>query len=456
MPISGVTHNGDGTIKISRSVTAKVAIGLPPGVGGNYPKKLDHFVFQKKASKTVEGADKRKRTEVAWVIDEEKQEHYGADCREVWIVLLDDDPDVTFRTELAWWTKTERRCHGDGDNGMLRRGDLPDLERPCANNGCPDWESGACKPSGDLNFLLADFPTLGTVCKLHTTSFQSIREIRSALEDLRMVTGGRLMGVRVKLTVRSEKNSFKGQDGKMQTGTKFILGLELTAKDIAQLTGSLAESVLMFDSVRKRIGAHSVEILEDPDTEVAPAVAAEFYPVDQIRPAQTEVVHSTSKPSTGVVLEGQKGGPKVAHVQETMPAITDDDLPSELFGGEIDPGELISKGDAFKFYERWSKNGKKEPEVTRYLREVIKVDSSLKIPVARFAEAMNWAASQLNPIIPPEASPAEMMAREFMDALGLDLIRRGNLVNDCTDAAGVVDWDEVGTRLHKIADEESE
>lgn len=454
MPIVGVTHNPVGTVKVSRSVTAKVAIGLPPGVGGNYPKKLDHMVFQRKASKSVEVKDdrgnKRTRTEVAWVIDEEKQNHYGADCKEVWIVLLDDDPDVTFRTELAWWTKTERRCHGDGENGYLKRPDQPDLERPCANNGCPDWESGACKPSGDLNFLLADFPTLGTVCKLHTTSFQSIREIRSALEDLRMVTGGRLMGVRVKLTVRSEKNSFKGPDGKMQTGTKFILGLELTAKDIAQLTGSLAESVLMFDSVRKRIGAHSVEILEDPDTDIAPAIAAEFYPVDQIRPAQAEVFQPSTKVATGVVLPPEKSGPKVAQAAKASPVITDEDLPSELFGDEVDPAQTIAKGDAFKFYQRWERSGKKEPEVSRYLREVIKVDSSLKIPQDRFAEAMNWAASQLNPIIPPEASPAELMAREFMDALGLDLIRRGNLVNECGG-----DWDAVLAQLHKIADEEN-
>lgn len=454
MPIVGVTHNGTGTVRIRRSVTAKVAIGLPPGVGGNYPKKLDHFVFQKKSSVTMEVDDgrggKRKRTEVAWVIDGEKQDFYGADCREVWIVLLDDDPDVTFRTELAWWTKTQRQCNGDGDNGLLKVDGKPDLERPCANKGCDDWENGNCKPSGDLHFLLADFPTLGTVCKLHTTSFQSIREIRSALEDLRMVTGGRLMGVRVKLTVRSEKNTYRDNQNKLVTGTKFILGLELTAKDIAQLTGSITDSVLLFDSVRKRIGAHSVEVVEDPDTEAAPALAAEFYPAENIRPAapakQPEIIPPAKPAAAPTAAPTTKSGPYRA---------TDEDLPAELNGPELDPTAVISKADAAKFYQRWSRNGKKEPEVTRYLRDVLKVSDSLKIPQARFTEAMSWAASGLNPIPPPPASPAEIMAREFMDALSLDLIRRGNLVNECM-TNDVTDWDDVLRRLHVIADTEGE
>ena len=49
MPIYGVTHKTDGTATLRRSVTIKIAIGIPPKDKNNHLNRFDHVLFQKKA-----------------------------------------------------------------------------------------------------------------------------------------------------------------------------------------------------------------------------------------------------------------------------------------------------------------------------------------------------------------------------------------------------------------------
>lgn len=48
MPIIGVTHTNDGEVRVNRTVTVKVAIGLPLTGESNRPQRLDHFIFLRK------------------------------------------------------------------------------------------------------------------------------------------------------------------------------------------------------------------------------------------------------------------------------------------------------------------------------------------------------------------------------------------------------------------------
>lgn len=278
MPIYGVTHTSDGEAILRRSVTTKIAIGLPPRDKNDHPTRLDHFIFQKKGQR-----GSGMSAEVIWEIDEEKTGHYGKNCREVGIILIDNNPDAIFRTEYAWWTATQKKCWGDGERAMRRTVQSPRGEEwgPCANDGCADVEEGRCHPSGDLYFLLADYPTLGTICKLHTSSYQSIRELHAALSDIRSVTGGRLMGVKLKLFVRPEKNAYTDREGNRKSGTKHVLGLELAIDNVRQLPATAADA---FEGVRQQLDGRVIEV-EDPEEEQAPAVHAEFYPASSIKPA---------------------------------------------------------------------------------------------------------------------------------------------------------------------------
>jgi Recombination directionality factor-like len=288
MPIVGLTHNSDGTAVLRRSVTTKIAIGLPPKDKSGHPQRLDHFIFQRKVQR-----GSGMSAEVLWEIDQEKTEHYGKACREVDIILLDNVPDRIFRTEYAWWTATQKECWGDGETATRRTARNPRGENwePCANDDCLDLLEERCHPSGDLYFLLVDYPTLGTICKLHTSSYQSIREIYAALEDFRNHTNGRLNGLRVKLFVRPEKNAYRDNQGNRRSGTKHVLGLELAVSDVPPLAGRAPAVAEASEAVDHQLAGRSIEI-DDPEEEQAPALKSEFYPAAEIRPAPSLWVSS--------------------------------------------------------------------------------------------------------------------------------------------------------------------
>ena len=93
------------------SVSTKVSIGLPPNGDRNHPTKLDHFVFLRK---------KKSANRVEWEADPELTRHYGEQCRELHIMLIDEDIENVFPSSYAWWTATERKCWGDGVSATRR------------------------------------------------------------------------------------------------------------------------------------------------------------------------------------------------------------------------------------------------------------------------------------------------------------------------------------------------
>jgi Recombination directionality factor-like len=270
--IIGVTHDQDGRVVQRLSVSTKVSIGLPPNGDRNHPTKLDHFVFLRK-KKTPRG--------VEWEPDPELTEHYGAECRELHIMLIDDDVENVFPSSYAWWAATERKCWGDGTSATRRTAEKPGGEpwTPCGN-GCPELASGLCKPSGDLRFVLADFPRLGSVCRIHTSSYRSIRQIHSALQEIQTFTGGRLAGITGKLVVRPEEITyFDRKEKRKKTTSVWVLSLEVEGEDMRKLIANLTENARLFAETRKLLGPGGkvFEVVEE-EQEQAPEINGEFYP----------------------------------------------------------------------------------------------------------------------------------------------------------------------------------
>ena len=270
--IIGVTHDHDGRVIQRLSVSTKVSIGLPPNGDCNHPTKLDHFVFLRK---------KKSANRVGWEVDPELTEHYGDECRELHIMLIDDDIENVFPSSYAWWTATERKCWGDGTSATRRTAEKPGGQpwTQCGT-GCPELSSGQCKPGGDLRFVLADFPRLGSVCRIHTCSYRSIRQIHSALQEIQTFTGGRLAGITAKLTVRPEEATyFDRKEKRKKTSSIWALGLEVEGDDMQKLIANLTENARLFAETRKLLGSGGkvFEVVED-EQEQAPEVAAEFYP----------------------------------------------------------------------------------------------------------------------------------------------------------------------------------
>jgi hypothetical protein len=270
--IIGVTHDIDGRVVQRLSVSTKVSIGLPPNGDRNHPTKLDHFVFLRK---------KKTANRVEWEIDPELTKHYGGQCRELHIMLIDDDIENVFPSSYAWWTATERKCWGDGTSATRRTPEKPAGQpwKPCGN-GCPELDAGQCKPGGDLRFVLADFPRLGSVCRIHTCSYRSIRQIHSALQEIQTFTGGRLAGITAKLTVRPEEATyFDRKEKRKRTASIWALSLEVEGDDMQKLIANLTENARLFAETRKLLGSGGkvFEVVED-EQEQATEIPAEFYP----------------------------------------------------------------------------------------------------------------------------------------------------------------------------------
>jgi hypothetical protein len=270
--IIGVTHDQDGRVVQRLSVSTKVSIGLPPNGDCNHPTKLDHFVFLRK---------KKSANRVEWGADPELTRHYGEQCRELHIMLIDDDIENVFPSSYAWWTAIERKCWGDGITATRRTTEKPGVQPwTTCGSGCPELASGQCKPAGDLRFVLADFPRLGSVCRIHTCSYRSIRQIHSALQEIQTFTGGRLAGITAKLTVRPEEATyFDRKEKRKKTSSIWALSLEVEGDNMRKLIANLTENARLFAETRKLLGSGGkvLEVVED-EQEQAPEVSAEFYP----------------------------------------------------------------------------------------------------------------------------------------------------------------------------------
>ena len=238
--IIGVTYDNDGRVVQRLSVSTKVSIGLPPNGDRNHPTKLDHFVFLRK---------KKTANRVEWEIDPELTKHYGEQFRDLHIMFIDDDIENVFSTSYAWWTATERKCWGDGTLGTRPTAEKPGGQpwKPCGN-GCPELYAGQCKPGGDLRFVLADFPRLGSVCRIHTCSYRSIHQIHSALQEIQTFTAGRLARITAKLKVRPEGEAmyFDRKEKRKRTASIWALSLEVEGDDMQKLIANLTENARLF------------------------------------------------------------------------------------------------------------------------------------------------------------------------------------------------------------------
>jgi hypothetical protein len=314
--IIGVTHEESGEPRISRTVTIKVATGEAPKGEKGHPKALDHFIFLRKVQ---QGKD------IVWTPDQKITDHYGQNPREIWVTFMHDDPETVFRTEYAAYVKRGRWCHGDGKSAKRRDpfptkkdpaawGDFKIFNGPCAEDGCTYIDDGFCGPSGDFYFMLSEFPTLGSICRLHTGSWQSIRQISSAIHDIRRITGGRLTGVQAKLFMHPDRSAYEDATGAQRTGTKWVLGLELAATDLAALKGKMLEAAETFQKIQLQLGPGRL-VVEEDDGERGRELTPEFYPKVDADPEPTKTVTGEEQMKQELRTLMKKHAPKITEAQ---------------------------------------------------------------------------------------------------------------------------------------------
>jgi hypothetical protein len=301
MGILGLTHDQNGAALEKLPVTIKVAIGEGPQPGNqnSHPRQLDHFVFKRKM---LHGQD------VIWESASDIGELFGEKPTELGIMFLHDDPKEVFRTELAWWTSSGYKCRGElvqitnggephfemralrktqkcpqgeawpGDYkfiGGARKGE----PLPLCGEGCPDLKRGDCRPSGDLHFILEKFPRLGAVCRLHTSSYRSVRNLSNGLMQVRRFNGGRLAGIKAVLRAMPEKIWYYDRGGDRHTTVAHILSLEIPMQDIQGPVTSFNGTIgLSRPDDESGPGPQKQYVVQETAAERAQDIAPEFYP----------------------------------------------------------------------------------------------------------------------------------------------------------------------------------
>ena len=301
MGILGLTHDENGSALEKLPVTIKVAIGEGPesGTENGHPRKLDHFVFKRK---TLRGQ------EVVWEPALDIAQAHGDKPTELGIIFLNDDPREVFRTEYALWTPGGCKCHGElvqianGEGvrfemqatrrtqkhfegepwpGNYKYVDGPKKGQPVeqCGEGCPDLERGDCRPSGDLYFILEKFPMFGAICRLHTSSYRSVRNLSNGLMQIRRLNG-RLAGIKAILKASPERVSYSDRDGARHNSVAYILSLEIGATDLRTLVANMTEPVRLLEEGRSALGlSRGVQyVVRETDTDRAKEIAGEFYP----------------------------------------------------------------------------------------------------------------------------------------------------------------------------------
>jgi Recombination directionality factor-like len=203
--------------------------------GKQYPKALDHFNFTD-------------CPEVAAV--------YGADCRELYPVLLPvDDEDIFFPTARKAYRRSGLFCAcSDGETATRvfvgrENGKVLDeqgeaflksagqsvevgemFEMPCPGDECPYFENKFCKNVGRLMLMLPEVPRFG-VYEIATTSFNGMVNILNVSRAVRRAVGT-VAGIPFALVLKPLQVQPEGK-----AKTVYVLDLEYrgTIKSLATL-----------------------------------------------------------------------------------------------------------------------------------------------------------------------------------------------------------------------------
>ncbi|HUZ94354.1 MAG TPA: hypothetical protein VMU57_05515 [Edaphobacter sp.] len=302
MGILGLTHDEKGVALEKLPVAIKVAIGEgpdPDDVNSN-PRALFHFVFKRKV---MCGRS------VYWQSAPDIAELFGEKPTQLGVIFLHDDPREVFPSEYALWTRKGRFCHGElvqivNDTGAhykmqaIRRtrehpeGEPWPGERKYLDGlqkgqpvegcgvGCPELESGNCGPSGDLYFILEQFPSLGAICRLHTGGKTSVPNLSNAVAQLHRWNGGRLKGIKATLKVTPELRWHPGKDRGWETAVVPILSLEIGGTTLQSLITDMTGPARRLQEAQAAFTGEQCGpyVVRETEEERAPEIVDEFYP----------------------------------------------------------------------------------------------------------------------------------------------------------------------------------
>ncbi len=122
-----------------------------------------------------------------------------------------------------------------------------------------------CKPGGELSFQLACNLRVGGTAFFHTTGLRSISSIFSSLFQISTLTGGRLMGIPLKMVLRPFRTNHAGQPA-----THYAVSLEFRAPDVDTMKKKLLDTVFEYRKlagVTPALASQEIRLIDAPETD---------------------------------------------------------------------------------------------------------------------------------------------------------------------------------------------
>ena len=299
------------------------------------PQKLDHFLIT-----TLErGKDNN------YIVDQRLQDKFGGEgCKSIPVRLIYDDIGLNFASRYICYYGKKVFCSGDGEEAQRLQKDGTTKTRSCpcerqdpkyAGDNGPNGSDflggnnnkGKCKINGILSMIIDGADSVGGVWKFRTTSYNTVVGIMSSLALISRITGGRLAGIPLNMTVSPKTTQDPVGGGQV---TVYVVGLTYAGNmETLRNTGyQIALDEAKHGISMKEIESRAMVMLshvptsgglgDDPDQDVV----EEFYPEE----AQEGVQQTGQHQATEVERQSHENPPPLTGgqqvTQEQHPADT--------------------------------------------------------------------------------------------------------------------------------------
>lgn len=279
------------------------------------PQKLDHFLI----TTNERGKDNN------FLLDESLHRLFGDAPKSIPVRMIYDDISLNFATRYICYYGKTVFCSGDGEcaTRLQKDGSTKQIVCPCERQdpkfaGDDGKGKGKCKINGILSVIIDGAQAVGGVWKFRTTSYNSVVGIMSSLALIQRITGGRLAGIPMNMTV-SPKTVQDPIQGSQQT--IYVVGLQYagtidtlrdTGYQIAMTEAKHGISMARIEEDARLLLSHTpVGLGDDLDQDVI----EEFYPEEAAPSAPALVDAIPSEPQTTVVVESANAAPALVEPQ---------------------------------------------------------------------------------------------------------------------------------------------
>jgi len=318
-----------GKIKIGTKGALRQSQG---GSSWQPPQKLDHFLIT-----TMErGKDGN------FMVDLNLHKQFGEAPKSLPVRLIYDDISLNFATRYICYYGKTVFCSGDGEVAQRLQPDKKTYaERTCpcgrqdpkynGDDGPAGKDAvggsngkGKCKINGILSTIIDGAACVGGVWKFRTTSYNSVVGILSSLALIQRITGGRLAGIPMTMTV-TPKTVHDPIQGSQQTIYVVSLQYAGTMDSLREVGYQIAMTEAKHGISMQRIEENARLMLVHTPTaglgdDLADDVVEEFYPGEVAGSAVPDLVEAqTQDRPVGAVPEKTEDAPPLAGISLEQP-----------------------------------------------------------------------------------------------------------------------------------------